>query len=237
MKMALLFRNSLQSVPFRQAMLSLVGAKGDELIISSGYFNRNVDTQFTRAIRKGFIDPNNAIVRVVGGKWRWNMHNIADAHCQQHVTKHLDLKAKCWECDFEGFVDNLNNCIAPIQVVEHNIPFHNQTNPNHEWHAKIALKILRIPEGDKVIGGLIGSSNLTYSAFNISTYGNWNNECDVFMWDENHLDPSIMNRFDDSDFALPQMVTVIPEGGEFTISRILNGLLNSVSTAIGRPRT
>ena len=80
--------------------------------------------------------------------------------------------------DFHGFAEELQNLVASHVTVQ---PRQYQ-GQNKFLHAKIALRIL----DNKVVAGVIGSSNLTHPAWSDSSHfaaGSQNCETDVLLWD------------------------------------------------------
>jgi len=160
--MQILLRKNPFESPFRTALLDLMAFPGEELILSTGYAN----ISFMNSYNKPEI-----------------MNSIIKANTKQITLLGGMLKDQTNCNEFELFLNELQNECTIHQI---NLKFY-RANNNH-WHSKIALKI----KNGHPVASIIGSSNLTASAFsvyrNIPYFTNYtfNHEADIFIWD-NHL--------------------------------------------------
>jgi len=223
MGMAILFRDFTNVNLFYQAMIELAKAPGDEMIISSGYFKPDViDNEFKSSLTKGFRDPKNAKITVIGGAWK--DHNISANNCSQ--KKNVKFDEYCWECGFEDFWRKLERAIKPIKLEYTNIPF----ELGEKWHGKITLKLKKDSNNLGVIGAIIGSSNMTPSAF-YPDAKYWNSECDIFLWDDTVFTPSIIKKYTKPNkqglkIGLPLAIEVNPL--HFEAQDLLNNLYEEI---------
>jgi len=164
------FRTSRVSV-FRQYLTELIGAglpgaRQNELVLCSGYWRPAILA----------IGPTTLVSQMISAFDRIIL--LSD-----RVTNLTAPPPGTW---YRQFVDTIRHARSrATPIVESRI----SSNPDeHFWHGKIALRIC----DDKVIAALIGSSNMTNPAYDVSrrpsVAGPWvdyfNLETDVLLWRE-----------------------------------------------------
>lgn len=166
-------RKEIDLNPFRRALIKLLEIEGDNLVLSSGYATNGTagDIDFIQALNKG-IDPNKVVnpsINIIGGMF------------YNKKIKKRDFCNKCTICNSKCKVYNFRTFLEKVYAGINN-PYSNMTfyrADTDRWHSKIALKA----NGGTPIAAIIGSSNLSFSAFS-ENYNEFNTECDILIWDE-----------------------------------------------------
>ena len=98
-----------------------------------------------------------------------------------------------WKPSYKNFKANMLASGAAITCLY---------KPGMHWHAKVFIA----SSSGRPVFGIVGSSNITRNAF--STGGNYNNECDVFLWSRSSPIAGIAERA--IDFIDGQLVIRAP---------------------------
>lgn len=144
---------------------------------------------------------------------------------QEVATSKLQLTTvgihnNAWKPSYVNFKNNMLIKGANIQAYY---------KSGSKWHAKVFILSLQ----NKPIFGIIGSSNITRSAF--GTIQNFNFECDVMLWDKSNVSLSKWMEESISKVESPFDIIQAPydksKNGNITISdrleKIKNEILNS----------
>lgn len=136
----------------------------DQFIVSSGFFHERTNKQGSFYASDAFINarlPNSAKVIVVGS---YNPSSSEFESFYLQLKNHLMTK---------------NGGVVPVSRRKAKKPWANK------WHAKVFLA----RQQNKYRFAIVGSSNLTRSAF---SHGSCNNETDVIIWDSAHASTNKM---------------------------------------------
>ncbi len=144
----------------------MIELPGEELIISSGYI----------AECKSFSASGSLLPHII------NAIKNKNSKLKKITTIAGKIRYKYYKDRYKIFVNNLVSQFSG-QIIINPIYFNN-------WHAKVSIKI----SGRKPIAAIIGSSNLTSTAYGLMGKWNWNRECDVVIWDNDCKECSIIFR-------------------------------------------
>jgi hypothetical protein len=224
---------------FRVALHQLIEAKGDELILSSGYVSHgsqfsvydqsNILPSMKVAIANGLKN-----VTIRAGKFRrFSQSTPTSLNALHHNINGNSSYQERYEEFLYNLIPFLKSNLTSINI---NAYIHNN------WHAKVAV---RADQG-RPFAAIIGSSNLTSTAYGVYP-NNYNWECDVLIWradypvirefsfsyDENRegKDDKIIHFASKSDYFYFEY---LPERDEE--SRLI-GIYNEVKNAEGGIRT
>lgn len=166
MGVQILIRESETFSPFKKALYDLMSFKGDEVYICVGYAYENVlkgDDLF-KSIAIGFKKVTNPKVTFFGG-----MYNSK----QKNTRK--DFLSFC-----ESFKSKFKELFPEINVTFSIIPYN---SIDSLWHGKLYIKL----NNKQPIGIIIGSSNLSKPALDLNHEKRYNEEVDLFIWNNDFL--------------------------------------------------
>ncbi len=155
MGIIIIFRNSSNINLFRDYLHTLISLHGEKLILSSGFI--------AEGNRFSLLDSNNML------------HPLSNA-VHNGLSKIIVIAGKFntsfgrrYRQKFDNFAKKLSTNFGNVVV----------KIPQDRWHAKVSILI----SNKNPIAAIIGSSNLTTTAYGINQGQNWNRECDVVIWD------------------------------------------------------
>ena len=171
---------------FREAMLGLARFPGDVFIVSTGYIDEDIfynQGSYDKSLSNSILSslPWGGECYIIGGRF-WKHTGDSCKPFGTDISRHnKGTNEDCYMCGFSHFVEFMSQEAKAMHYRQQVYRHHNQN-----WHAKLALKLRKVKTELRVVGALVGSSNLTSRAF--SAHHQYpNTECDVFMWDRKFL--------------------------------------------------
>ncbi len=245
MQMAILFKQTEKTNMFKIALDSLLKGCGNYLLLSSGYFDpKIIDNSFLESILYGFnVEYNRYLnwvrsqgefnnyspfttptIKLLGANLGYDSNSKSPTHSQGCNQSNSPNNYNCWYCLYNNFYSSLEELNRNNHIII-------DKEDRHSWHAKISLKTIRNSNGEhQVVGGIIGSSNLTNAAYNKT----FKNECDVFIWDPRFISFNYDNFKKPSPFGIPSMMMVTPDNNtNYTPEDLLKGILQEISELSG----
>jgi hypothetical protein len=177
MAIAIILRKRHNINKFRDMMIDVIRSGcGDSALLCSGFFQE-------RKIFYGNVSPYQVSQEA-------NLANVLAQNNIQLTT--VGIHSREWIQSYRNFRDNLIAAHVNIDA---------KYNKNLRWHAKVFI----ISSNGTSIFGIIGSSNMTRSAFSVSKPFNY--ECDVILWSDKV--PGLIQRVNEllaRDFEVDELI-------------------------------
>ncbi|MCM3255576.1 hypothetical protein [Priestia aryabhattai] len=179
--MIVMIRETHAVSPFRYALLDLMKAPGNELILAYGYLTDCItdDTDKTRLgydFKRALNHSNmqNCTIYLIAGSFDYILKPATGSHQANFEKAYNKLKSYIKR-------NHPTITVAPISHV-------NKITANKIWHGKIALKKEKDVNAQigTVSAALVGSSNLSANATqNSKVTKAVQSNCDIYLWDGN----------------------------------------------------
>ena len=202
MGIIIIFRKSSNRNLFREYLHRLISLDGEKLIISSGFI---AEGKFS------LLNPNNMLPHLNAAVGRGLSKIIFIA------GKFNTYFGRGYRTKFDDLIDKLVVLFGSriIKISQ------------DRWHAKISIRILK----GEPIAAIVGSSNLTTTAYGIGMGKNWNKECDVIIWDNSHKE--IWKKFSEIYKEGEDTIYFEDIKGNFDERRRLNDLYDEIKEGVG----
>lgn len=198
-KMVVMVREKHQFSPFRKALIDLIKAPGDELILSYGALTNCITVPRTHWVsgKKVLVGISDEFISAL------QHQNMKNSTIWLVAGNFISGKGDSQEVKFINAYKSLdselrtNRLLAPQNIKLRpiaNVHTISSTNGNPtEWHTKMALKKQNdVTNGQNIRAGeaaaaLIGSSNLSPNTTDerLSSIYPVQSNCDLYLWDEN----------------------------------------------------
>lgn len=204
MGVIIIFRNSPDKNLFREYLHALISLRGEKLIISSGFIAEGPSFSL--------VDQRNILPYLINATSRGLSKIIVIA------GKFNTPFGRIYRQKFDNFADNLRFHFGR-RVIK---------IPQKRWHAKVSIRI----SNGKPIAAIVGSSNLTTTAYGLTTGQNWNKECDIVMWNNKYTEAT--EKFSELYKEGKETIYFERIGGKFNEARRLNNLYEEIKDAVGK---